>query len=153
MKAVNMNETLVFHFRVKKGDQIQSRAGATVVFQPDSRRFGVALCCPMDHYRRQWGRKIAKARLVGSNRSRVKRFDCNPRYDGLLDIEHIRTAAGDVAWNASRAVGNIEVRDSLVVGDDNPIIRRLQAEVDDANSRLQGALAKVRAQRTWTSKS
>lgn len=150
-KLVRMDETLVFHFRVKQGTQTQSKAGATVVFRPNSRRFGIALCCSKDDYRKQWGRKIAQFRLASGDKSKVrtKRFDCNPRYDGPLDMEHIRNAAGDVAWNASRAVGNIGVRDSLSCEMDMAGIRQLQSNVDAANRALQNALAKRgRSQRT-----
>lgn len=103
------NKPLVFHFRVGKGDTISSKNGATVVFRPDQKRFGVALCCHKDRYCRRWGREIADHRAEhGDNRVRKGRFNCVVDYDGEMSLDAIRNAASLLVVDAVGAVdGNL----------------------------------------------
>jgi hypothetical protein len=99
---------MVFHFRVGSGKEMQSKAGATVVFLPEAKRMGIALCCPKDRYNRKWGRKIAEHRAKHGNGSRIRnhRFDSNVEYDGPQDVEMVRKAAKRMAFHAADAVHN-----------------------------------------------
>jgi len=105
--TLTRNDPVVFHFRIGKGREMKPKAGATVVFLPEERRFGLAMCCSKDRYSRRWGRKIATARAKNP-KSRItnKRFDSTVEYKGDLEMDRIKTAACQMVWHAADAVRN-----------------------------------------------
>lgn len=114
------NDPIVFHFRLGKGVTTEPKAGATVVFLPDRKRFGIALCCPKDRYSKKWGRKIATERancyfvhnksdtLMSPSRPRIRnrRFNSSSPYTGPLEMESIRHSARELVCLAAGQVGN-----------------------------------------------
>lgn len=102
------NEPLIFHFRLGKGKDMEPKTGATVVFLPELKRFGVALCCYKDRYCKRWGRKIATERAKNGTRSRIqsRRFVSSPAYSGLLTMEDVHASAQALAYYAAEKVGN-----------------------------------------------
>jgi hypothetical protein len=112
--ALKTDKPLIFHFRVVKEDtSLEAKAGATVVFLPDLKRFGVSLCCSKDHYNKRWGRKIAEHRARAGDESRIKtkRFECAPSYDGPMEMDEIRRNAVRLVYKAAGVVRNFKVRD------------------------------------------
>lgn len=116
------NKTMVFHFRVPRPNQnspsdVQACAGATVIFRPDLKRFGVALCCPKDRYSRVVGRQVAENHAVyAANRSsdiksrqrkqQPPRFNHAPVYEGSTDLNDLRAAARALAYDCADRVHN-----------------------------------------------
>lgn len=118
------NDPVVFHFRLGKGKDMEPKTGATVVFLPESRRFGVALCCYKDLYCKQWGRKIATERAKNGSRSRIRnrRFVSSPAYSGLLNMEDVHASAQALAYYAAEKVGNpLILQESLFIRADERI--------------------------------
>jgi len=106
MSKLNRNE--VFHFRLGQGKETQAKAGATVVFSLEKKRFGIALCCEKDRYCKMWGRKIATHRAETGEKSRIRasRFNSAPEYKGELEFEQVRQEAERVVLLAAINVDN-----------------------------------------------
>jgi len=115
------NDPIVFHFRLGRGKDVEPKSGATVVFLPESRRFGVALCCYKDRYCKRWGRKIATERARKGRAATpagcvsvsrlgeplpVRRFVSSPAYNGLLNMKDVQASAQALAYYAAEKVGN-----------------------------------------------
>lgn len=118
------DDPIVFHFRLGKGKDMEPKTGATVVFLPDLKRFGVALCCYKDRYCKRWGRKIATERARNGTRSRIqnRRFIPYSHYSGLLTMEDVHASAQALAYHAAEKVGNPLVSQAaLFITDDEKI--------------------------------
>ncbi len=102
------NEPIVFHFRLGEGKETQPKTGATVVFLPEEKKMGIALCCAKDRYSRQWGRKIAtlRAKIGEQSRIRNRRFNSTKSYTGSLEYESIKEAALTFARDSAGMVAN-----------------------------------------------
>lgn len=96
------NDPIVFHFR------FDAKAGATVVFLPKEKRFGLAMCCEKDHYNKKWGKHIATIRAQQGIRQRFRRrrFRTWCSYDGPLEILELKRIALELVLEASGATGN-----------------------------------------------
>lgn len=94
------------------GRLLSPKAGATVVFLPQEKRFGLAMCCEKDHFNKRLGRHIAARRAwpCAAKESRVpqqqRRFKFSGEYDGPMEITDLRCFALELVLKASKAVGN-----------------------------------------------
>lgn len=102
------NDPVVFHFRIGTGEVMSPKAGATVVFLPEQRRFGLAMCCEKDRYDKKWGRHVAtlRAQVGDGARKRRRRFLSWRAYDGPMEMMSIRRIALAMVQEASGAVDN-----------------------------------------------
>lgn len=107
MTTLTRNDPLVFHFRLGKGTETQPKAGATVVFLLDQKRFGITLCCAKDRYDRKRGARIAilRAENVVSGHS-AGRFPLSRSYDGPMKMDAIRLIATRMVIDAATRVQN-----------------------------------------------
>jgi len=105
MSQITRNDPLVFHLRIKNKETVAAKGGATIVFLPEFKRFGIALCCDKDRYDKRVGRNKAQSRASG-NQDIHRRFNLAPQYDGEMEFASIRAAALTLANRACAAVGN-----------------------------------------------
>ncbi len=128
MSELKRSDPVVFHFRLTdyrqnqfpplpepvRASSTQPKAGATVVFLPRGKTFGLAMCCEKDLYCKRWGRQIAEHRAKDGARIRHRRFISSKKYDGPLRMELIREIARNLVYEAATAVDN-PVRDHLPI--------------------------------------
>ena len=101
------NDPVVFHFRFGTGTATNPKAGATVVFSPEARKFGIALCCQKDRYVRQIGIRIATQRAISESKPNSRRrFDHSIPYSGELELEPVRIQAKIIVKEAAARVNN-----------------------------------------------
>lgn len=121
MAELVRNDPVVFHFRIgERGPKTQAKGGATVVFRPDRKQFGIALCCSKDRYNRKIGSQIAHSRASldvwdENPNSRPRRFTPRVISNGSLEFNDVREQARILALNAASAVGNEDVQTAIVV--------------------------------------
>lgn len=120
-----LDQPLVFHFRIGKSKEMEPKTGATVIFLPDRRRFGVSLCCAKDRYQRSVGIQIASARAQWDITEGFSKGSKQPKrnsycydYSGPLTLQHVRAVAKGLVHEMAINVNNRIDAFALVEMDD-----------------------------------
>ena len=116
MSELSRPEPVFFHFRVRNpdGSSPAAKGGATVVYHPTKKKFGVALCCPKDRFCKRVGAKIALHRLgVGRNVPKRGRFDYAHPYSDSNEFEDVKFRAKAIVWAAAISVDHQDLAEIL----------------------------------------
>lgn len=112
-KELTKKDPITFHFRVQRDGKLQACEGATIVFCPENKMFGISLCGIKDVYCKKTGRAIAEHRAKRDfsqceNRTHhpKRRFAYTQQHNGPLTMEAIRSHARSIACVASLCVHN-----------------------------------------------
>ena len=104
MTPIKHNRPFIFHFRPRvpmDGKSVVSgKGGVTIVYLPDSQRWGASVCSQRDSFNRKLGRKIAEGRaacIVAQSR-----YACMDGFDiggSCKSVEDVFQVARDLAHN------------------------------------------------------
>lgn len=125
-KRVQHNTPFVFHYRTGK-----EKGGLTVVFDPVSRLYGVAVCSKKDNYNKKMGVRIATGRIEKAKKNlapvECSRFvRCHPKDDLFIDdVKHI---ADDIAGPYLKSTNRIAQLTILARSGNNRAARELVKE-------------------------
>lgn len=93
--VLKKDSLIILHFRIMS---LSPRGGATVIYDPVTRSFGVSICSYRDNFNKKTGVAIAKKRLE-ENCKNCFQFDClNSQED--VTMEEVRHFAY-IAYNVS----------------------------------------------------